>query len=86
MIPLVRSILHALLWDPMAVRRWLRGLSVAFALGGVAFADQVADVLGHPTAGKTIKIIALALAFIGGAISVGQQNPKAGLVPLEPPK
>lgn len=83
MIPLIRSVVHALLWDAMAVRRWLRGLSVSFAVGGVAFADSVADVIGHPGAGKVIKVAALALAFIGGAISVGEPNPKAGLVPLE---
>lgn len=86
MIPLVRSIFHALLWDPMAVRRWLRGMAVSFAVGGVAFADQIAAVLGSPGAAKTVKIVALALAFIGGAISVGQQNPKDGLLPIEPPK
>src|SRR6266540_1344494 len=76
MIPLVRSIVHAMLWDPLAVRRWLRGLAISFSLGGVAFADQVAAVLGTPGSAKTVKIVALALAFIGASISIGQQNAK----------
>ena len=88
MIPLVRSIVHAMLWDPMAVRRWLRGLAVSFSLGGVAFADQVAEVLGTPGAAKTVKVVALALAFVGASISVGQANakPAGTLIPLEPPR
>ncbi len=88
MIPLVRSIVHAMLWDPMAVRRWLRGLAVSFSLGGVAFADQVAAVLGTPGAAKTVKVVALALAFVGASISVGQANakPAGTLIPLEPPR
>jgi len=87
MIPLVRSILHALLWDAMAVRRWLRGLAVAFSLGGVAFADGVAEVIGHPGWARAVKITALGLAFIGGAISIGERNaaPAGSLVPLEAP-
>lgn len=76
MIPLVKSIVHALLWDAMAVRRWLRGAAIACATGGVAFADQIATTLAVPAAGKTIKIAALLLGFIGGAISVGEPNPK----------
>lgn len=85
MIPLVRSIVHALLWDAMAARRWLRGLAVTFSIGGVAFADQVAVEIGHGVAGRTVKVIALVLAFIGGSISVGQQNPKpeGHLVPID---
>lgn len=75
MIPLVRSIVLALLWDAAAVRRWARGASITFAVGGVAFADQLAVVIGAPGAVKTIKIVSLACAFIGGAISVGERNP-----------
>jgi hypothetical protein len=73
-IPLVRSIVYALLWDAAAVRRWLRGASIAFAVGGVAFADQLAGVIGAPGAVKTIKVVAALCAFIGGAISVGEKN------------
>lgn len=75
MIPLVRSIIHALLWDAMAVRRWLRGLAISFSAGGVAFGDQLAAIVGRPGWATGIKLAAAALAFIGGAISVGEKNP-----------
>lgn len=80
MIPLVRSIVYALLWDERAVRRWLRGLAVSFAVGGATFADQAAAIIGRPDWTTKIKLAALVLAFIGGAISVGEKNPD----PAEP--
>lgn len=75
MIPLVRSIVHALLWDAMAVRRWLRALAVSFSVGGATFADQAAAIIGRPGWAIGIKLAALVLAFVGGAISVGEKNP-----------
>jgi hypothetical protein len=83
MIPLLKGILHALLWDELAAVRWLRGALLMFAAGGVAFADQLAAVLGEAGSAGTIraiKIAALIAGFVGGAVTAGQRNP-----PIEPP-
>lgn len=76
MIPLLRSVIHALLWDAMAARRWLRGAMLAFSGGGLAFADNLAGIVGAPGAVKAIKVAAVVCGFVAGAISVGEPNPK----------
>lgn len=87
MIPLLKRIVHALLWDELAAVRWLRGALLMFAAGGVAFADQLAAVLGEggsPGTVRAIKIAALVAGFLGGAVTAGQRNPPPP-VPVEPP-
>lgn len=85
MIPLVRRLFRALLWDELAVRRWLRGGALAFAAGGIAFADQLASIVGAPGAVRGIKIAAVICGFVGGAITAGERNPPT-LTTLEPPR
>lgn len=76
MIPLIRNVVRALLWDELSAVRWLRGATLALAGGGVAFGDAVAEALGSPGAGKWIKLGAAAAAFAGGAITAGERNPR----------
>ncbi len=71
---LLLDILSALWNDDMAARRWLRGASHTLALGGLAFADQIAALINAPGAVKAIKLAAIVCAFMGGAISVGEKN------------
>lgn len=78
MIPLVKSIFRALLWDEMAARRWFRGALGTMAVSGVGFADQIASFLGAPRLIATIKVASLICALVAGVTSVGQQNPKSG--------
>ncbi|WP_242394862.1 hypothetical protein [Anaeromyxobacter oryzisoli] len=84
MIPLIKAIIHALLWDELAAIRWLRGACLTFAAGGVAFADQIAGILGEagaPRVVQAIKLVAVACGFLGGAITAGQRNPPATTAP-----
>jgi hypothetical protein len=77
MIPLLKKLVYSLLWDELAAIRWLRGTLMTFAAGGIAFADQLADVLGMPTAVKVVKVTAIVCGFLAGAITAGQKNPVA---------
>lgn len=68
MLPLLRSILHAFFQDELAFRRWARGLMLAFAGGGLAFAEQIASVIEAPGAVKKIKVASIVAGFIAGAM------------------
>lgn len=76
MIPLVRSMIHALLWDAMAVRRWMRG----FAMWAGAVLMQVVSAGFDVVRGWSLRewagrIGVAAVLGIGGLISVGEKNP-----------
>lgn len=79
MITWFRSVLWkgvvAFLFDPLAFVRWMRGLMLAVAAGGVAFADQLAALVGAPGWVKAIKIAAIVCGFIAGSITAGERNP-----------
>ncbi len=75
MIPLIKKLVHAFLFDEGAVTGWIRGFFLTAAAGGVAFADQVAEALGDPGAAKIVKITAIVCGFIGGTIRAGEKNP-----------
>ena len=81
MWPMLKRVANAMLFDELAVRRWARGALLTFAAGGVAFADQLADLVHAPGAVKTIKVIAVICGFIGGAISHGEPNASVVEVP-----
>lgn len=83
MIPLIRRIFHALLWDELAARRWLRGGLLGFATGGLAFADQLAAIVAAPGAVKSIKVAAVVCAFVGAMVNLGEKNPKPEDAPKE---
>lgn len=74
MIPLIKRLLYKFLFDEGAVTGWIRGAMLTFGAGGIAFADQVADIIGAPGAVKTIKLLAVGCAFVGGAIRAGEKN------------
>lgn len=77
MIPLIQRIVHALLYDEMAARRWLRGGLFGFATGGLAFADQLAAIVSSPGAVKGIKVAAVVSGFVAAMINLGEKNQKA---------
>jgi len=84
-IPLIKRVFRAFLFDELAAVRWLRGATLAFAAGGLAFADQLASVIapdGAPEPGvvRAIKIAAVICGFLAGAITAGERNAK----PAEP--
>lgn len=79
MIPLIRRLKTAFLYDELAVTRWLRGLVLLLGGGGIAFADQLAGILGEgasPGFIKGIRVASLVCLFAGGAITAGEKNPK----------
>ena len=76
MIPLVKRLIHAFLFDEGAVIGWIRGMMMMFAASGIAFADQIASVVeGGPRLVKVIKLLAIVCGFIAGAIRAGEKNP-----------
>lgn len=89
MIPLLKRIAGAFLYDELAARRWIRGLLLAFAAGGVAFADQLSSLFGEAGGSGTvraIKITALVAGFFGGSVTAGERNPTLPESPAEQPK
>lgn len=74
MLPFLKNITHALLFDELAFRRWCRGITLAFAGTGFAFADQLAALINAPMAVTVIKVASVVCAFLGGTISIGQKN------------
>jgi hypothetical protein len=68
MLPLIRKLVVAFFLDELAFRRWLRGGLLALAGGGMAFAGDLADLIGAPGAVKTIKVASVVAGFIAGAM------------------
>lgn len=77
MIPLIKRLVRAFLFDEGAVTGWIRGGMLMFAAGGIAFANEVAAIIEAPGAVKTIKLVAVACGFLAGAIRAGEKNPPA---------
>ena len=82
MIPLIKRLVRSFLFDEGAVTGWIRGAMLMFAASGIAFADQIAEVMDMPGAVKTIKLTAVICGFFAGAIRAGEKNAPA----QEPPK
>jgi len=83
MIPFFRHLIDKFLHDELAVRRWGRAVLMALSVGGLAFADQLADVMGY--AGddglvRAVKIAAVVAGFLSLAVTAGERN-----VPPPPP-
>lgn len=81
MIPLIKRLIHTFLFNEGAVVGWIRGTMLTFAVSGVAFADQLSELIGAPGYVKTIKVVAIICGFIGGVIRAGEMNAKP-----QPPK
>lgn len=77
MITFIRRVFRAFFLDEQAFVRWMRGLGVTFAVGGVGFADEIAKVLNAPGYVRAIKIAALVCGFLGVANAAGQKNESA---------
>lgn len=84
MIPLIASVLHALLFDANAVRRWIRGGVGVLAVSGAAYADQVGALLHAPGVASWMRAAAVLAAFAVAAHDA-QRKKKIAAV-LEPPK
>jgi hypothetical protein len=75
MIPFLRRIAYALLWDELAARRWVRGLLLGGGATLVGAAPMMAEDWRVPA-----MIAGGLLTCVGGLVSVGDPNPK----PAEP--
>ena len=76
MIPLIKRLMHALLWDELAARRWSRG-ALLWA-GGVAV--QLVSVEWATASAWTWRewlwrIGAAAVLGAGGMVTAGERNP-----------
>ena len=76
-MPLLRKVFDKFLNDEMAVRRWGRAALGAFATGGLAFGEQLAQLVEAPGAVKLIKLAAVVAGFLALAVNLGEPNPKA---------
>jgi hypothetical protein len=79
MIPMarhIRALVHAFLYDELAATRWVRGVAVAVAIGGTAFANELSGIVDAPGLVKTIKVVSLSIGFIAGSITASR-NTKA---------
>jgi hypothetical protein len=74
MIPLLKKLIDVFLNDEVKVRRWLRACLMAFAGSGLAFADQMAGLLGNAGLTNKIKVAAVVAGFISVAINLGEKN------------
>lgn len=81
MLPLICKLLHAFFFDEKAARRWLRGGLMAFAAGGLAFADQLGSALGSPGIAKWLRVAAILAGFVAGAIQSSAAKPRLKAVP-----
>lgn len=72
MIPLFKKLLNSLLYDDLAVRRWLRAGIMTLAASGMAWGDQLSEILGAPV--RWIKIAAVIAMAISLAITAGEKN------------
>lgn len=76
MWPLLKTFFHELFFDEAAARRQFRSTMVTFAVSGIAFADQLAALVGLPSAVRVIKVLSCVCGFVGAATSVGEKNTK----------
>ncbi len=88
MIPLVRSIVHALLWDPLAARRWIRGFLLWLGGSAVMVASVGWEVAQAWPFREWVGRLAIAgILGLGGMVTAGEKNPKpaAPAAPVPPP-
>jgi hypothetical protein len=74
MITLVKKMFSKLLYDDMAVRRWARSALFFVGGGGIAFADQLSQLISSPEYVQRIKVLGVVCAALGGAVTAGQRN------------
>ncbi len=75
MIPLIKKIIHALLYDELAAKRWLRGLFMWLGGAGVTVAAVGWEVARAWTLKEWAGRLAIAgLLGVGGMITAGQKN------------
>lgn len=79
MIPLIKHLLHALLFDENAARRQFRGFIGALAASGALYADKVAELGGGPHLVTAVRAVAflcvVAVAVHGDATTKPEVQP-----------
>ncbi len=76
MVPLIKHLVHALLFDELAVRRWSRGFLLWLAtIAGQVVVDPEAAL---EWTGKewALRLAVAALAGSAGLINLGERNPR----------
>lgn len=77
MITLWRKFWHALLWDELAARRWLRGAVLCVGGAGITVASVGWDVAqGWTLRDWAGRLVFAAVLGAGGMITAGEKNPK----------
>jgi hypothetical protein len=67
-----------LFWNDAAFfERMSRAVLMGFALSGVAFGHQVAELLGAPKAGKWIVGASIVAGFLSKLVAAGEKNQPA---------
>jgi hypothetical protein len=61
--------------DELKVARWTRAIFITFSTSGLAFADQLAAMLGNAAWVTYVRVAAVVAGFISLAITAGQKNP-----------
>lgn len=74
MVPLLKKLFTAILNDEVMMRRWLRAWLMAFATGGMGFADQLSAVTGGKVSVTAVRVLATISGFIAVAINLGEKN------------
>lgn len=69
MIPLIKQIVHSLLWDPDAARRWISMTIGSLGAGGATFADQLASTAGSPKLVTAIRLASFVAVLVSSAWS-----------------
>jgi hypothetical protein len=77
MITLIKHMFAKLLYDELAVRRWLRAGLLFAGTAGVAFADQLAALVQDEGLARYLKIGGIVCAAAGGAVTAGEKNVRA---------
>jgi hypothetical protein len=72
-------------WNDAAFfERMSRAVLMGFALSGVAFGHQVAELLGAPKAGKWIVGLSIVAGFLSKLVAAGEKNATASPPAAEP--
>ena len=77
MIPALRKFLHSLLFDETAFVRWVRAFILTVGASGLAYADQIASIIGAPTAVERVKKAAVVCMGLSILIGAGDKTPEA---------
>lgn len=82
MIPLVKRLFHALLWDELAARRWIRGLLLWLGGAGIQVVSVGWDVAqGWSWREWSGRMLVAGILGLGGMVTAGERNARPSPLP-----